>query len=251
MSAVFGAAWMARLVGHSTAFGAAERTTDPRDDMVIQAPQAIRRCLDGLIGSQFRIVLQALDGEAAGTARILSTSPQGLILALDQRNLSVAPRPSLNATVSGNRGLLLFTLRSPRCLPSSLLQAPWPDTIVRVQSRRHFRVSHRLDKARLGWPGTQTRCQLHDISEEGLGIWVEPGQAMPGRTDRPALLHLDNLSLPVPALHPVHGSTSVRLGVRRRVGLRMVGMSGEHLRQLRRWLAAHQAAGAGYHEDQL
>jgi hypothetical protein len=251
MSTVFGATWMARFVGHSTAFGAAEQSPGPRDDMVIQAPHAVRRCLDGLMGSQFSVVLQGLDGEAAGTARMRSTGSQGLLLALDQGELSITPMPSLNATISGNRGLLLFTLRSPSCQPSGLLQAPWPDTIIQVQSRRHFRVSHRLDKAWLGWPGAQTHWRVHDISEEGLGIWLEPGGALPDHSDQPALLHLDDMSLPVPALHPVHGSTSERLGVRRRVGLRMVGINGEHLRQLRRWLAAHQAAGLRFRDDQV
>lgn len=251
MSTVFGATWTARLVGHSTAFGSAERTIGPRDDMVIQASQTVRSYLDGLIGSQFRVVLQGLDGEPVGTARMRSTDLQGLLLALDQGELSIAPILSLNATISGDRGLLLFTLRSPSRQPGGLLQAPWPDTIIQVQSRRHFRVSHRLDKAWLGWPSTQTRWRVHDISEEGLGIWLQPGEALPEHNDQPALLHLDDMSLPVPALHPVHGWTSERLRVRPRVGLRMVGINGEHLRQLRRWLAAHQAAGLRCRDDQV
>lgn len=219
--------------------------------MVIQAPQAVRRYLDGLTGSALRVVLQGPDGEAAGTARMRSTGHQGLLLALDQGELTIAPPASLNATAPGNRGLLLFTLRSPSRQPGGLLQAPWPDTIVKMQSRRHFRVSHRLNKAWLGWAGTQTRWHLHDISEEGLGLWLEPGEAMPEDSNQPALLHLDDLNLSVPALYRVHASTIERLDVRRRAGLRMVGISGEHLRQLRRWLAAHQAAGLGCRDDQL
>lgn len=240
---------MARLMGHPTTSGSTEQAASPRDDMVIQSPQAVRRCLNGLTESQRRVVLQGPDGEAAGTARMCSTSAHGLLLTLDQGDLAITPMPSLNATVSGRNGLLLFTLRSPCRQPGGLLHSTWPDTIIQVQSRRHFRVSHRLDKVWLEWPGRQTRWHLEDISEEGLGLWLEPGNTLPDNGDQPVLLHLDTLRLPVPALHQVH--SAIGNGLRRRVGLRMVGMSGEHLRELRRWLAVHQAAGLARHDNQL
>jgi hypothetical protein len=134
----------------------------------------------------------------------------------------------------------MFTLQDPRPLGAGLLQADWPHTLIQEQSRRHYRVSGGLAGLSMTLPGMPDPVCLHDISEEGVGLLLRDGRPLP-RNDTGSMLHLGELSLPVPRLQRVHARPVGGPGAARLCGARLIGMSAEHVRQLRCWLAARQA----------
>lgn len=221
------------------------------DDALIQDGSVVRQHLQSLIGRRASVVLQGSDGAPGAVARLVSGGNNGLLLALQGDALGDALPAQMNAAASAERGLLLFTLRDTCRWPGGLLHAAWPDNLLRIQSRRCFRVCPRLDQAWLSWPHQAQRWAVHDISEEGIGLWLPPDQSLPIDQGKPALLQLDGLRLTVPALAAAHGAPERTGLARRRVGLQLVGMSGPDTRALRCWLMAQQAVSLVRRPDQV
>lgn len=215
------------------------------DDMVIQDALQIRRRLNGLTRSQAKVALQVPDGQHFGTGQLRTSGGQGVevVAQVGEFGLPIEAPASLNAVASGEGGLLFFTLHGLTLLDNGLLRAAWPDTLIQVQSRRHVRVSGRMDGLSMTLPGAQTRVPLRDLSEDGVGLLLDHNDWPIPSGPHPAQLHLGDLTLPVPTLQPVHGGPGVWAGSGRPAGARLVGMADEHVQQLRGWLSARQAAG--------
>lgn len=213
-------------------------------DEVVRDALQIRRALTALARNRTVVTLQSPDGLHLGAA-VLRT-PDVLAVKLDwQSDQPGRPGempPSLNVIASGERGLLFFTLHGLMPLAVGLLQANWPETVIQMQSRRHFRVGVRMDGLFITQPGVARRSALRDISEEGVGLLLDPDDWPTESAHRTAVLHLGELTLPVPVLQWVHSGSSSGAGSGRSAGARLGGMSQEHVRQLRCWLAARQAA---------
>jgi len=222
------------------------------DEGVIRDTLQFRRMLDALSCHRAMVTLPAPDGRHFGTAVLRTQAERSVLLdcQTDKLGLPEHPPSNLNVIASGERGLLFFTLHGLVQLPGTVLQAGWPDTLIQVQSRRHFRVGCRMDGLYLTRFGAPVRHLLRDISEEGVGLMLEPGDWPYGSAQQSALLHLGNLTLPVPALQWVHSGSGMGAAAGRSVGARLGGMEPEHVRQLRRWLAARQAASLAQQRDQ-
>jgi len=244
--------WLASLLGWLATPSHFVSPECGREDGVIQDALHIHRALHALSRHQTRLTLQAPDGRHVGTA-VLRTAATGEVVLAWQAGES-GPRgdmpSSLNAVASGQRGLLFFTLRDVTPLAAGLLQSRWPDTLIQVQSRRHFRVQERMNGIFLTLAGAPGRVRLRDLSEEGVGVTLEHGETTPGSNPQVALLHLGDLTLPVPALQWVGSGPRRGAGSGRSAGARLGGMSAEHVRQLRCWLAARQAASLARPPDQ-
>jgi hypothetical protein len=221
------------------------------DDGVVRDALQIGRALTELSRHRVLLTLQSPDGRHFGTAVLRSTGVLGLALDWRAENLerSGGLPQSLGAMASGDRGLLFFTLHGLLARAGAQLQARWPDTLIQVQSRRHYRVGCRMDGPYITQPGTPFRHLVRDISEEGIGLQVEPSAWPHARTHQSAMLQLGDLMLPVPALQWVHHGSDAGAG--RSAGARLGGMASEHVRQLRRWLAARQAASPAPRPDQV
>jgi hypothetical protein len=236
--------WWLNLLRSATVPRHAVAPGGTSDDMVIQDSLQIRRCLNTLSSTQGTVALQRPDGRHVGSGLLRIHGVHGVVVVVlsAELDLSTDAPTSLNATASGERGLLFFTLTELSPLATGLLQAPWPDTLIQVQSRRHFRVGGHMNGVSMTLPGAAVRLRLRDLSEEGVGLWLDHHDWPHGHSQQPAQLHLGELTLPVPVLQRVHGGPGVWAGAGRPVGARLVGMAEEHVRQLRCWLAAWQAA---------
>lgn len=221
------------------------------DDGVIQDALQIHRALTGLSRDRMLLTLQSPDGRHLGTAALRCTDGQDLVLDWRTGNgeLPAGLPQSLGAIVSGERGLLFFTLHGLLARPGGQLQARRPDTLIQVQSRCHYRVGCRMDGLYISQPGTPFRHLVRDISEEGVGLLVETRAWPHARSHPSAVLQLGDLALPVPALQWVHHGSRASAG--HSVGARLGGMAPEHVRQLRRWLAMRQAASPARRHDQF
>ena len=213
------------------------------DDEVIRDALQVWRALAALSRNRAVLTLQSPDGLHLGAAVLRTPDVRSVTLEWQtgEPGLSREMHSSLNAIASGERGLLFFTLHQLVPLANGLLQAGRPDTLIQMQSRRHFRISVRTDGLFLTQPGVPRRSHLRDISEEGVGLLLGAGDWPTEGMLRSAVLHLGELTLPVPTLQWVHCSSTVGAGSGQSAGARLGGMSPEHVRQLRCWLAARQA----------
>ena len=245
--------WLWGLLRHSSAPNHVVPPDGAADEGVVQDARQIRRALTALSRHRVLLTLQSPDGRHFGTAVLGTTGTQDLVLdwRAGNRDPSGGLPPSLSAMASGDRGLLFFTLHGLAARAGAQLQARWPDTLIQVQSRRHYRVGCRMDGLFITQPGTPFRHLVCDISEEGVGLLLEPSAWPHSRMNQSAMLQLGNLMLPVPALQWVHHGLGAGAGAGRSAGARLGGMAPEHVRQLRRWLAARQAASPAPRHDQV
>lgn len=224
------------------------------EDIVITQALQIRRTLAEVARLQRPVALQAADGHFLASAELDVGGSHDLLLRLNHPALppDTPLQWPLNAAASGPRGMAMFTLRSGELGAHGVLQARWPEQVIQVQSRRHFRLAGLGGTRRRAWlrrPGSGMRLPLRDLSEEGVGAelasqdWLWPDN--PG----PADLHLDDGVIPVPVLQVVH-SRAGRAGNAGAFGARLLGIQAEHLRTLRRWIAAAQADGLHVAGDQ-
>ena len=225
----------------------------PAEELLVTSPLQIRHTLGELARLQNPVALQAADGQFMSGGVLAVEGALGVVVSLRQAEAQQAGagRWPVNVTTSGVRGLVLFTLRPRAPEEAGLLRAAWPEQLIHVQSRRHFRLTALSGRRRRAWlsrPAAADRLPVHDLSEEGVGVEVPanhwPQCSQPGQ----ALLHLDDELLPVPLLEVVHTRAAAKggLGI---VGARMLGLGEEQLRVLRRWIASMQAAqcaGAGH-----
>lgn len=219
----------------------------PADELVVTDALQVRRTLGELARLHSPVALQAADGRFIGGGTLAIDSVEGLRVQL-RLDASVLPEKApwpLNATASGSRGLVLFTLHARMAGTPHLLCAAWPEQLIHVQSRRHFRLMALSGARRRAWlarPGSACRVAVHDLSEEGLGLEVPAGNWPESGHPGQAMLHLDDEVIPVPLVEVVHTRPGTKggLGI---VGARMLGLGEEQLRLLRRWIAAMQAAG--------
>jgi len=222
------------------------------DERVVQDAQQIHRMLEALSRHRAVVTLQSSDGRQFGRAMLRTQADRHVLLDWTADELVRAGDlpPNLNVIASGERGLLFFTLHGLAPRSGALMHTREPDTLIQVQSRRHFRVHVRTDGLLIKLPGVPGQLLVRDISEEGVGLAME-GRDWPAEgTPQQAVLHLPGLTLPVPALLRVHSGEGTAAS-NRVMGARLGGMSADHVRQLRRWLAARQAASLAAQPDQV
>lgn len=215
----------------------------PADERVITDPLQIRRTLNELAGLRRVVDFQAADGGFVGRGVLAIDGVHGIVVQL----LSAAGGPQAavpwpqNATASGPHGMVLFTLRQGDVSAEGVLRATWPECLICVQSRRHFRLPVRgLRQVWLTWSGSSQRVAVRDLSEAGVGLEMSSPTWPVALPAGAAELHLGDEVIAVPAIEAVHGRTG-QAGGPGAVGARLLGMGEEQVRALRRWLSAAQA----------
>lgn len=226
-----------------------QETGSPDHEFLISDPRRLRRLLYGLSGGRRLLSLLGQDGGYAAHALLRLEGMDSPRLTLELLHGIGAPQCVVNVTTAGERGLVMFTLEQFETTAAGLISAAWPRHVLSMQSRRHYRVvglkgaGHRAELALVGaLAATAPLFSLRDISEEGVSFELTQGQVLPdqARLDG-ACLHLDGQTLMVPWLEIVHrrsNGSSVAV-----IGARLLGMSADDLRRLRRWITERQAAG--------
>jgi hypothetical protein len=214
--------------------------------MVISEPVRIRRLLGELARTGKLLSLQTPDGSVA-LSRTLQIDAAGR---LELRLMEPAGPGALdevpalvNVTASAENGLLLFTLGPLTRQAPGRLSCDWPHQLIRVQSRRHFRVkvlAGLQPRATLALPGVHSALHLQDLSEEGVGFLLDGTGVAPGCRYAGATLTLDRDIIVVPWVQVVH--CRLLAGESRcAVGAQLMDLAAEDTRRLRRWMALEQA----------
>lgn len=236
LRALFGQLWQPRHV----------HPPGPADELVVIAPLQFRRALNELARLKRAVALQTSDGSFLGSGRLTTDAIEGVTVHLPWDGDEPLPQAwawPINATASGPDGLVLFTLQTGMVDASGRVSAAWPDQMIRVQSRRHFRLSAlggAQRRAWLRWQVMDVGLPVRDLSEDGVCVEVATGMNSGLEPLRAAQLHLDGEVLDVPVLEVVHTRTG-RHGAPTWVSARMVGLGEAQRRALRRWMAAMQA----------
>ena len=226
----------------------------PPDELLLRDAQQIRQLLKGLSQSHRQVILQTKDARLLATGELVSYGKEGLAIRIhaDCRHtpdaFSEAALASMNVSAASEFGVLLFSLSGAKLQGNWLLGAKPPAELIRMQSRRHFRLCGQgklglLQQASISWPGLAGPLPLRDLSEEGACLlltrkeWRGPSQVKQAR------LQLGQEQLPIPLLQVVHerllnAATEAHCCS---VGTRLVGLQPQHLRSLRRWLLGTQA----------
>ena len=218
---------------------------DAADEMVIREPARIRRLLGELSHTRKLLSLQTPEGDLARSG-LLHVDAEGrlqLIVQPQQVSLFDASPVQVNVTASAEAGLLLFTLGPFTARAPGRLSCNWPQQLIQVQSRRHFRIkvlAGKKHRATLALPGVERALRLQDLSEEGVGFLLDGAGEPLGTCYAGATLTLDKASLTVPWVQLVHcrtlsGETPCP------VGAQLMNLAAEDTRRLRRWIATVQA----------
>lgn len=222
------------------------RHGDSADEMVIRDPARIRRLVGELTHTQRLLSLQTPDGLVA-RSKILQIDASG---SLDLRlidpdpGMDVGAAPALvNVTASGQAGLLLFTLGPLACHAPGYMSCDWPQQLIQMQSRRHFRAKLQgssRHRATLELPGVPSALRLQDLSEEGVGFLLEGADVPDGSRYAGARLILDREVITVPWVQVLH-CRPLADEPRCAVGAQLMDLTAEDTRRLRRWMASAQA----------
>jgi hypothetical protein len=223
------------------------------DELMLRDERQIGRLLNGLSQSRRQVVLQAQDGRLMATGDLQTYGLHGLAVRIHEDCLLSALALSetallrINISAASEAGVLMFSLHGARIIGNWLVAAKLPTELLRMQSRRHFRLCGKgslglLQHASISCPGLAQTLALRDLSEEGAGLLLL-AQEWQGPTDlKQARLHLGQVDLPIPLLQVVHKRLlSAAAANCCTVGARLVGIQPEHIRSLRRWLLATQA----------
>ena len=227
----------------------------PPDELLLRDAQQILRLLKGLSQSHRQVILQTKDARLMATGEMQVYGTQGLAIRIhaDCRHapdaFSDAALASMNVSAASEFGVLLFSLSGAKLQGHWLLGAKLPTELIRMQSRRHFRLcgqgkSGLLQQASISWPGLEGALALRDLSEEGAGLLLMR-QAWPGPAHiKQARLQLGQEQLPIPLLQVVHErrlNAATAAADCSSVGTRLIGLQPQDLRSLRRWLLGTQA----------
>lgn len=214
------------------------------DDTKITGEAAVRRVLERLARNGVLLTLHSDEGAFDQVARLTGCSPQGVTLQLqpgEDKGLDSVPL-ALNATACTELGVLLFSLHKLELDAEGLLHAPWPQQLVQVQSRRHFRVTGLNGQhfhAELVLPEEGRVPRLRNLSEEGLAF-DKAGPGVPyGTLIHNATLKLDGARIEVPVMQVMYCR---EFGDYCAVGAHFEIVVADEARLLRRWIAAAQAA---------
>lgn len=226
----------------------------PLEDIVITNTPQIRRALLEVARQRRPVALQAADGQFVAHAQLDTSNSQHLMLRLNGPVLSPTTplQWPLNATVSSVDGMALLTLHRGAVGAEGVLRAGWPDQLIQVQSRRHFRLTGlggARSRAWLSRPDSEVRHRLHDLSEDGVGVELASHDWLRNGDLGAAALHLDDEVIPLPLLQVVHSRVGAS-GTPGLLGARLLGISAEHARALRRWIVAVQAEGLNVSSNQ-
>lgn len=216
------------------------------DEMVISEPARIQRLVGELTRTGRLLSLQTPDGAVACSRTLQIDAAGRLALRLIEPNpgVPVDAAPTLvNVTASAEVGLLLFTLGPLVREASGRLSCNWPQRLIQMQSRRHFRskaLAGSRHKATLELSGVPGALRLQDVSEEGVGFLLEGAGVAPGSRCAGARLILDREAITVPWVQVVH-CRAVNGQAHSVVGAQLLDLAAEDTRRLRRWIAMVQA----------
>ncbi|MDC8772972.1 PilZ domain-containing protein [Roseateles albus] len=231
----------------------------PAEELLLRDGGQIRQLLNGLARSRRGVVLQAPDGSLMATGDLQTYGEQGLAVRIHEDCLmspsgqtrdsplscALAGRGMVNISAASESGVLMFSLHGARLLGNWLVAAQLPTELIRMQSRRHFRLSGRagqLQNASISWPGSPRPLALQDLSEEGAGLVLMAREWKGASQLKQVTLVLGQDALPVPLLQVVHERPLLASAAPySTIGARLIGIKPEHIRSLRRWLIATQA----------
>lgn len=212
------------------------------DEYLICQPARVLAQLKELAELARQVQWQCEDSAACGTARLhlRAGSDELMIEPLD----AAAPPRRVNLIAASKQGLLMFSLHALHQKAAGLWSGPLPAHLVRVQSRRHYRVhgiSGPTHRALLELADQPRPLPLRDISEEGCSlIWPGAAQSLDARQPR-ARLYLDEMRLEVPCVQILHrcagpGQAGSVLGTQ------LIGLAPPETQRLRQWLSRVQAS---------
>jgi hypothetical protein len=240
----------------------AELPTPPAsDDLLLRDGTQIAQLLARLSNSCRQVLLQTQNGALMATGELQTWGKQGLAVRIHADCLlsaragsapagtlaaSLLRQGPINISAASEAGVLLFSLKGARLMGQWLVASHLPTELIRMQSRRHFRLCGKgsqglLQGAGIRWDGSPGLLALRDLSEEGAGLLLRARDWQGPHHIKRASLLLDDDELPIPMLQVVHKHPLSSSAAHSSVGARMVGLQAEHLRLLRRWLLASQA----------
>lgn len=221
---------------------ASSAAAEPMDEYLIRQAERVRAQLSELAELRHLLQWQCDDSAARGIARLHLCHSQAESL-IEPLGAGAMPR-CVNLIAASSQGMLMFSLHELRQKADGLWSAPLPSQIVRVQSRRHYRVhgiagpTHRalLELADVAEP-----LALRDLSEEGCSmVWPGPGESLMA-SQHQARLYLDEQRLQVPCVQILHPCTSPGQAACV-LGAQLIGLAPPDAQRLRQWLSRVQAA---------
>ncbi|MFY8117851.1 MAG: PilZ domain-containing protein [Roseateles sp.] len=214
---------------------------DPDELMIVDA-QDIRRRLSHLARQGWPVRLQWPSSDDELYGELILNAEQTLSLRLSSSSAPALPPGPINISACSADGLLAFTVLMQG--GARVLRCDWPTTVLRMQSRRHFRLPARADPShpmRLSLSGCPLAPRLLDLSESGLGLQTPLSPAQVQGTYEHARLELGALVLTIPMLHIVHRRPHPE-GQGSLLGSELLGLAAEGQREFRRWLLQAQSA---------
>ena len=222
---------------------------EPAEEMVITDALSIRRLIGDLTRTGKLLSLQTSDGAPACAGKLQSDAAGRLLLFVQPQEGGSPGIPPMrvNVTASAESSMLLFTLGPLTQKAAGRLSCAWPQQLVQMQSRRHFRVcglTGAKHRATLELPGTSSALPLRDLSEEGVGFVLGSCSESGDNRYANAKLTLDEERISVPWVQVVHRRARQQ-GSQCAVGAQLISLAVEDTRRLRRWIATAQAAMSG------
>ncbi len=214
----------------------------PLDEYLISQPERVRAQLRELAELARQLQWQCDDSAARGAARLqlCGNWAELVIEPLD----ALAPPRRVNLIAASSQGVLMFSLHDLRQTADGRWSGPLPGQILRVQSRRHYRVhgiAGPTHRAILELSEQAKPLALRDLSEEGCSMVWEGAPDALASSQQHARLYLDEQRLEVPCVQIVHrGASAGRAGSV--LGAQLIGLAPPDAQRLRQWLSRVQAS---------